>query len=116
LVDTYLLLSVFLSAKVTSQLLWYEHEGNWSKAVDSYDLLLRTAKPAQLGGPPSKPNTEGNYSLSEDGMLPNWQLHKGLMRTLQQKGSSHILEMYRCGISQQAAGLRLDAEFKEMQV
>jgi hypothetical protein len=84
--------------------------------VDSYDLLLRTAKPAQLGGPPSKANTEGKYSLSEESMLPNWQLHKGLMRTLQQKGSSHILEMYRCGISEQAAGLRLDAEFKEMQV
>ncbi|CAM6085267.1 unnamed protein product [Calypogeia fissa] len=112
---------VVRSHKVTSQLLRYEHEGNWSKALENYDLLLRTAKPTQFTKMNDMFSQQTHASVGEQdfsskgSVLPNWQLHKGLMRTLQQKGCSHILEMYRCGVSQQESGLGLDSEFKEMQ-
>ncbi|KAG6545650.1 hypothetical protein Mapa_012835 [Marchantia paleacea] len=107
---------------VFSQLLRYEHEGNWSKALENYDLLLRSSK-AGRGG-----DKADNFSevfkvgaAVEKSFLPRsavnqtWQLNKGLMKSLQQKGCSHVLDMYSSGVSQQEDGISMDAEFKEIQ-
>ncbi|KAL2608088.1 hypothetical protein R1flu_026661 [Riccia fluitans] len=112
---------VVRSHKVTSQLLRNEHEGNWSKALENYDLLLRNSKSRQVGWKGRISNGEYSGAASEKSnstnskVLETWQLNKGLMRALQQNGCSHILDMYSSGVSQQEGSIRLDSEFKEIQ-
>ncbi|KAL3675793.1 hypothetical protein R1sor_025741 [Riccia sorocarpa] len=112
---------VVRSHKVTSQLLRYEHEGNWSKALENYDLLLRSSRSKQVGWKALISGGEYTGVAAEKSdsakskVLQSRQLSKGLMRALQQNGCSHILDMYSSGVSQQEDSIRLDSEFKEIQ-
>ncbi|BBN18785.1 serine-protein kinase ATM [Marchantia polymorpha subsp. ruderalis] len=113
---------VVRSHKVCSQLLRYEHEGNWSKALENYDLLLRSSKTGRAGDKVDSFSEVFKLGAAvEKSFLPTsavnqkWQLNKGLMKSLQQKGCSHVLDMYSSGVSQQEDGISMDAEFKEIQ-
>ncbi|ONM30715.1 ataxia-telangiectasia mutated [Zea mays] len=53
-------------------------------------------------------------SRAEDTML-NWKMHKGLMRSLQKTGCSHVLDVYCEGLSHQKGCLQQDAEFIDIQ-
>jgi len=52
---------------------------------------------------------------AEDKML-NWKMHKGLMRSLQKTGCSHVLDVYCEGLTHQKGSLQQDAEFIDIQV
>eukprot|EP01018_Ginkgo_biloba_P024682 Gb_40159 [translate_table: standard] len=101
------------SHKLVSQILTYEHEGNWSKALENYDLVLRTsanmdsAKDAPCG------KTAPDSHLKDQ--LSDWKYHKGLMKSLQQTGCNHVLDLYCQGLAAQKGHLQQDAEFVELQ-
>lgn len=73
-----------------SQLLTYEHEGNWSKAVESYDLLLRSKSSFQN----SKPETTAAASVYSS-LQQDRQYQKGLMKSLRQMG---YIVCYSCNV------------------
>lgn len=98
------------SHKVRSQLLTYEHEGNWSKAVETYDLLLRSRKSPLLNlrsGDVAESSTNGSKEQK-------WQSHKGLMRSLRQMGCTYVIDLCNQSLAQQR-GLESDSEFRELQ-
>lgn len=103
--------------QIASQLIRYEHEGDWSSALEYYDLLVRSMPKEHLGTLTGSvltgPSTVS--SRAEDTML-NWKMHKGLMRSLQKTGCSHVLDVYCEGLSHQKGCLQQDAEFIDIQV
>lgn len=92
-----------------SQLLTYEHEGNWSKAVESYDLLLRSKSSFQN----SKPETTAPASVYSS-LQQDRQYQKGLMKSLRQMGCTHVVDLCYQSLSHQG-NLEKDPEFKELQ-
>lgn len=108
---------IILFEQITSQIIRYEHEGDWSSALEYHDLLVRSTRKENHGslagtaltGPSDVP------SKAEEKML-NWQMHKGLMRSLQRTGCSHVLDVYCQGLSNQKSCLQQDSEFIDMQV
>lgn len=102
--------------QVRSQLLTYEHEGNWSKALEGYDLLLHSKKSSSDTATPSHSRLSRTTGASADAVMQqSWQNHKGLMKSLQQMGCSHLVNVYNQGLAQQGGGLENDPEFKELQ-
>lgn len=93
-----------------SQLLTYEHEGNWSKAVETYDLLLRSRKSPLLN--PRSDDAAGSSGAGIDEQ--NWQSHKGLMRSLRQMGCTYVVDLCNQSLAQHR-GLECDPEFRELQ-
>ncbi|KAG0604904.1 hypothetical protein M758_9G018000 [Ceratodon purpureus] len=98
------------SHKVRSQLLTYEHEGNWSKAVETYDLLLRSRKSPLLN--PRSGDAPGSSAAGIEEQ--NWQSHKGLMRSLRQMGCTYVVDLCNQSLAQHK-GLERDPEFRELQ-
>jgi len=108
---------IFFLVQLTSQLITYEHEGNWSKALEYYDLLVRSATLHQtdnLSGKSS--NTYSLTSHGEEDKMSNWKCYKGLMRSLQKTGCTHVLDTYSQGLTSQIGHLQNDSEFTELQV
>ncbi|KAL6847730.1 hypothetical protein ACP4OV_021858 [Aristida adscensionis] len=107
---------ITLANELASQIIRYEHEGDWSSALEYYDLLVRSTPNKHLGdlagtvltGPSVVP------SKAEDKML-SWKMHKGLMRSLQKTGCSHVLDVYCEGLTHQKGCLQQDAEFIDIQ-
>lgn len=107
----------FLLLQLTSQLITYEHEGNWSKALESYDLLVRSTAMLQTDSFAGKSST--TYFPSSHGQednMSNWKCYKGLMRSLQKTGCIHLLDTYSHGLNSQFGCLQNDSEFMELQV
>ncbi|KAJ1282905.1 hypothetical protein BS78_03G087400 [Paspalum vaginatum] len=98
-----------LANEITSQLIRYEHEGDWSSALEYYDLLLRSTPKEYLGK-----LTGAGSSRAEDTAL-NWKMHKGLMRSLQKTGCGHVLDVYCEGLTHQKGCLQQDEEFIDIQ-
>ncbi|XP_077244126.1 serine/Threonine-kinase ATM-like protein isoform X2 [Tasmannia lanceolata] len=112
---------IIQSHKLTSQIITYEHEGNWSKALEYYDLLVRTAPVEEkdgllgsLSGHHSPGIRQKLFSKSEHEMR-NWKSYKGLMRSLQQTGCTHVLDIYCQGLTTQNGQFQNDSEFSELQ-
>ncbi|OQU86537.1 serine/threonine-protein kinase ATM isoform X2 [Sorghum bicolor] len=105
-----------LANEIASQLIRYEHEGDWSSALEYYDLLVRSTPKEHLGNLTGSvltgPSTVS--SRAEDTTL-NWKMHKGLMRSLQKTGCSHVLDVYCEGLTHQKGCLQQDAEFIDIQ-
>jgi ataxia telangiectasia mutated family protein len=99
------------------QVLIYEHEGNWSKAVEGYDLLLRDKdirRSAEM-----KPTASNSWSLAETesaSSADQFEYNRSLIRSLQQTGCEHVLEMYCKGLSMEREALERNTEFQELQV
>ncbi|KAK3160101.1 hypothetical protein QOZ80_1BG0055200 [Eleusine coracana subsp. coracana] len=107
---------ITLANEITSQIIRHEHEGDWSSALEYYDLLVRSKpqeRPCNLSGTvltgPSVVSPR-----AEDKML-NWKMHKGLMRSLQKTGCSHVLDVYCEGLTHQTECFQQDAEFVDIQ-
>ncbi|KAG8053690.1 hypothetical protein GUJ93_ZPchr0001g32148 [Zizania palustris] len=107
---------ITLANEITSQIIRYEHEGDWSSALEYHDLLVRSTQKENLGtvsgtaltGPCILP------SKAEENIL-NWKMHKGLMRSLQKTGCSHVLDVYCQGLNNQKSCLQQDSEFIDIQ-
>lgn len=104
--------SYFLLLQLTSQIITFEHEGNWSKALEYYDLLVRSAS---IG--PGKHSVDDTLSSSHatEGRSC-WKSYKGLMRSLQKTGCTHVLDVYCQGLTISNGCLQHDTEFADMQV
>lgn len=109
------------SHKLVSQILTYEHEGNWSKALENYDLALRATVTDRTAGPSSNNSLMHSQTGSIGHNLPfkndfsDWKYYKGLMKSLQQTGCSHVLDLYSQGLASQKGFLQQDLEFIELQ-
>ncbi|KAK2442878.1 serine/threonine-protein kinase ATM [Trifolium repens] len=106
--------------KLTSQAITFEHEGNWGKALEYYDLQV------QSGVLLTKDSSSGSLSLEQTGQakssyfaseveMRQGRAYKGLVRSLQQIGCTHVLDMYCQGLTSSKEKLRHDGEFAELQ-
>ncbi|KAF3772764.1 Serine/threonine-protein kinase [Nymphaea thermarum] len=110
-----------LLAALPSQIITYEHEGNWSKALENYDLLARTAQMKQGDDYITNKMAERSkrcHSLmlyeAEKGTAC-FETYKGLMRALQQTGCTHVLDLYCQGLTTQGDRFLQDEDFTELQ-
>lgn len=107
------LYGIIQSHKLTSQIITFEHEGNWSKALEYYDLQIRSDPVAQ-GNSYSPENVLHSYGSVEDQMIEK-KPYKGLIRSLQQIGCTHLLDVYCQGLTSQKGRFQHDPEFTELQ-
>ncbi|XP_059644264.1 serine/threonine-protein kinase ATM [Cornus florida] len=115
------LYGIIQSHKLTSQIITFEHEGNWSKALEYYDLQARSDAVVQVEGcskkfSPEHSQTTGSLSIynSED-KIKQRKPYKGLIRSLQQIGCTHLLDLYCEGLTSRKDRLEHDLEFTELQ-
>lgn len=115
------LYGIIQTHKLASQIITYEHEGNWSKALEYYDLQVRSERRVQLdecGGNLSQEPFQGSHQVSvlktkdELGFKKSCQ---GLVRSLQQTGCTHVLDLYCQGLTSQRGQFQQDSEFTELQ-
>ena len=111
-----------LIKQLTSQVVTFEHEGNWSKALEYYDLQVRSNTFLQMNGgskslsaQPTQKSAHLSLSTSKDDMSHR-KPYKGLIRSLQQIGCTHVLDLYCQGLASQKGRVQHDLEFKELQV
>ncbi|KAL3529546.1 hypothetical protein ACH5RR_008868 [Cinchona calisaya] len=114
------LYGIIQSHKLTSQIIMFEHEGNWTKALEHYDLLVQSGSMEQINANSrnlsyeSPPVVPALFSKSEDEILQK-RPFKGLIRSLQQIGCTHVLDVYCQGLASQKGQLQHDLEFTELQ-
>ncbi|XP_010663180.1 serine/threonine-protein kinase ATM isoform X4 [Vitis vinifera] len=107
--------------KLTSQIITFEHEGNWSKALEYYDLQVRSEPVAGMDGSSrnlspehSQLTVHPSFSKSED-VIRQREPYKGLIRSLQKIGCTHVLDLYCQGLTSQNGQFQHDLEFTELQ-
>ncbi|XP_057952318.1 serine/threonine-protein kinase ATM [Malania oleifera] len=115
------LYGIIQSHKLSSQITTFEHEGNWSKALEYYDLQVRSEAAEQIDGYSrnislecSQPATHPSLSKSED-VKRRRKPYKGLIRSLQQIGCTHVLDLYCQGLTSREGHFQHDLEFTELQ-
>ncbi|XP_043704321.1 serine/threonine-protein kinase ATM isoform X2 [Telopea speciosissima] len=114
------LYGIIQSHKLTSQIITHEHEGNWSKALEYYDLQVRSSQGVQTDCVSNNLSTE--HSTSHQLSFPKSddedrqrKPYIGLMRSLQQIGCTHVLDLYCQGLTSQKGMSQDDPEFAELQ-
>ncbi|KAK6920707.1 Phosphatidylinositol 3-/4-kinase, catalytic domain [Dillenia turbinata] len=114
------LYGIIQSHKLTSQVITLEHEGNWSKALECYDLQIRSDAMVQTEGPGnslsklSQPTARNMLSASGDRTRQRMPF-KGLIRSLQRIGCTHLLDTYCHGLTSKEGQFQHDSEFTELQ-
>ncbi|KAI8543044.1 hypothetical protein RHMOL_Rhmol08G0188500 [Rhododendron molle] len=115
------LYGIIQSHKLASQIVTFEHEGNWSKALEYYDLQVRSEAEIQLEGSSRQkfherchPTMSLSFSNTEDEMRQR-KPYKGLIRSLQQMGCTHMLDLYCQGLTSRKGQFEQDLEFSELQ-
>lgn len=106
---------------MSSQIITFEHEGNWGKALEYYDLQVRSDVSRSEDGsflslPPD--HTQAAYPSSiftKVDQIRQWKPYKGLIRSLQQIGCTHLLDLYCQGLTSRNDQLQHDLEFAELQ-
>lgn len=104
--------------KLISQTLTFEHEGNWSKALEYYDLQVRLEaleNSQNYSSLESCRSTSSALSESEFG-LKQRKPYKGVIRSLQQIGCAHTFDLYSRGLASCRGEFQHDLEFVELQV
>ncbi|CAB4280796.1 unnamed protein product [Prunus armeniaca] len=115
------LYGIIQSHKLTSQIITFEHEGNWSKALEYYDLQVRSASlvPVDFGSRNlSLEETQPTDHLSNptlENVMRQRKPYKGLIRSLQQTGCMHVLDLYCQGLTTRKGHFHHDLEFTELQ-
>ncbi|XP_047965261.1 serine/threonine-protein kinase ATM [Salvia hispanica] len=114
------LYGIIQSHKVASQIVTFEHEGNWSKALEYYDLQIRSVPTLRISG--SAYSSEENSRLADHASFSKIKNdftqkkpYKGLIRSLQKNGCSHLLDVYCQGLTSQRGRFQHDLEFIELQ-
>lgn len=113
---------LIICEKLTSQIITFEHEGNWSKALEYYDLQVRSEAVAKMDGCSRNLSPEHSQltvlpslTKSED-MIRQREPYKGLIRSLQKTGCTHVLDLYCQGLTSRNGQFQHDLEFTELQV
>ena len=108
--------------QLSSQIITFEHEGNWTKALEYYDLQVRSEAAGQVDElsrnlSPQHSQPKGQLSSSKlEGEMRHKKPYKGLIRSLQQIGCSHVLDLYYQGLVSRKGQFDQDEEFTELQV
>ncbi|PKU80892.1 Serine/threonine-protein kinase ATM [Dendrobium catenatum] len=90
--------------------------GNWSKALEYCDLLVRSASVQETESLHGELSTNAALTSNVyDGKTANWKYCKGLMKSLQNIGTSHVLDVYSQGLMANIGHFKLDSEFTELQ-
>ncbi|MED6180993.1 hypothetical protein PIB30_015216 [Stylosanthes scabra] len=99
----------------------FEHEGNWGKALEYYDLQVRSGMSGQKDGNSRRLSLEQtgaanplSFTSDTDEMRQS-RPYKGLIKSLQQIGCTHVLGLYCHGLTSSEAQLQHDLEFTELQ-
>ncbi|GAB2269841.1 hypothetical protein Dimus_004759 [Dionaea muscipula] len=112
------LYGIIQSHQLMSQIITFEHEGNWSKALEYYDLQVQSAVASNCSEPSSledsRPLVRSSFCENEDNRKHR-RPYKGLIRSLQQIGCSHILDLYCQGLVSRNDEFQHDREFVELQ-
>ncbi|EOA23378.1 hypothetical protein CARUB_v10016554mg [Capsella rubella] len=115
------LYGVIHSNKLSAQIITFEHEGNWTRALEYYDLQARSQKTVvscslseNLEVERLQPTTSAHHSVFGEGEVQR-QPFKGLIRSLQQTGCMHVLDMYCRGLTSREGYFQYDPEFIELQ-
>ncbi|XP_019416969.1 PREDICTED: serine/threonine-protein kinase ATM isoform X2 [Lupinus angustifolius] len=115
------LYGILQSHKLTSQVITMEHEGNWGKALEYYDLQVRSGVSIQKDGSARNLSLEktgaanlSSFATEVDEMRQS-RPYKGLIRSLQQIGCTHVLDLYCQGLTSSKDQLQHDLEFAELQ-
>ncbi|XP_050221682.1 serine/threonine-protein kinase ATM isoform X2 [Mercurialis annua] len=113
------LYGIIQSQKLTTQVVTFEHEGNWSKALEYYDLQIRSNTLSQMNGgfislPLDRSPAHLSAATSEE-EIRHRKPYKGLIRSLQQIGCTHVLDLYCQGLASQKRQVQHDVEFTELQ-
>ncbi|XP_043813489.1 serine/threonine-protein kinase ATM isoform X5 [Manihot esculenta] len=115
------LYGIIRSHKLTSQVVTFEHEGNWSKALEYYDLQVRANAMLETNGGSrtffvdhTQPAAHIFVPESKDEMKLR-KPYKGLIKSLQKIGCTHVLESYCQGLTSRKGQLQQDLEFTELQ-
>lgn len=110
-----------LFLQLSSQIITFQHEGNWSKALEYLDLQARFELMPQMKG--STYSSSGNSQQPAHALFSKTEHdttqkkpYKGLVRSLQQIGCTHVLDVYCQGLTTQRGRLQHDLEFTELQV
>lgn len=106
---------------MTSQIITFEHEGNWNKALEYYDLQVRSEATAHMDGSSRTLSLTETQSLSQPHLSTSddkaqRKPYKGLIRSLQQIGCRHVLDLYCQGLTSGKGQFQQDLEFTELQV
>ncbi|MCH83186.1 serine/threonine protein kinase ATM [Trifolium medium] len=105
---------------MTSQAITFEHEGNWGKALEYYDLQVQSGVLLPMDSSSRSLSLEhtgqakSSYFASAVEMRQG-RAYKGLVRSLQQIGCTHVLDMYCQGLTSSKEELWHDREFAELQ-
>ncbi|XP_068483746.1 serine/threonine-protein kinase ATM isoform X2 [Phaseolus vulgaris] len=115
------LYGILQSHKLNSQIITFEHEGNWGKALEYYDLQVQSDTSvlndgSSRGLPLEKAGSAHPSSFaSETDVMRQSRPYKGLIRSLQQIGCAHVLDMYCRGLTSSKNLHQHDLEFTELQ-
>ncbi|PPS01510.1 hypothetical protein GOBAR_AA19162 [Gossypium barbadense] len=114
------LYGIIQSHTLTSQIITFEHEGNWNKALEYYDLQVRSEATAHMDGSSRTLSLTETQSLSQPHLSTSddeakWKPYKGLIRSLQQIGCRHMLDLYCQGLTSGKGQFQQDLEFTELQ-
>ena len=99
----------------------FEHEGSWGKALEYYDLQVRSGVTGQKDGSSRSLSLEQTGAAnpssfaSEAYEMGQSRPYKGLIRSLQQIGCTHVLDLYCQGLTSSKDNLQHDLEFAELQ-
>ncbi|XP_024013824.1 serine/threonine-protein kinase ATM [Eutrema salsugineum] len=115
------LYGVIHSNKLSAQITTFEHEGNWTRALEYYDLQARSQKMVVPGSFSQnlevehfQPTISAQHSVFGEGEVQR-QPFKGLIRSLQQTGCMHVLDLYCRGLTSREGCFQYDPEFVELQ-
>lgn len=108
--------------QLNSQIITFEHEGNWGKALEYYDLQVRSVASEQMECGSNHLSLEQNTPtghlsiLRQEDQMRRRKPYKGLIRSLQQIGCMHLLDLYCQGLTMRKGQFQHDLEFTELQV
>lgn len=114
------LYGIIQSNKLSYQIITLEHEGNWSKALEYYDLQVRSETMVQSNDgsgtllPEQSQTSQLSVSTSEDETRLG-KPFKGLIKSLQKIGCMHVLDLYCQGLTSKKGQFQHDLPFIELQ-
>ncbi|KAK3035322.1 hypothetical protein RJ639_034030 [Escallonia herrerae] len=115
------LYGIIQSNKLSLQIVTFEHEGNWGKALEYFDLQARSEAEMHMGSCSKKISPEHSQQAvhlpvcTPEEELRQRKPYKGLIRSLQQIGCAHVLDLYCQGLSSRKGRFQHDSEFIELQ-
>ncbi|KAK1564596.1 hypothetical protein Q3G72_006661 [Acer saccharum] len=114
------LYGIIQSHKLSSQILTLEHEGNWSKALEYYELQVRSNAMVQTDGGSRALSAHMQSAIhfplsTSETEKKTRKPYKGLIKSLQQIGCMHVLDMYCQGLTSRKGQFQHDLEFTELQ-